>query len=78
MLIANKYSVPDSCPPTCIFLEELKHFSQGCTCTRCPVFACKDGIMIDPKDFREDWAKEWVEFFEFGTVPELRFEVENG
>lgn len=73
MLIAGKFTVPDACPKDCSLRPT--SFYQGCICMRCPVLCCKkdeNGIcLIEPEDFREDWAREWERFFKDGTVPEL-------
>ena len=79
MIIANKYEVPDNCPKNCLFKQEYGY--QGGLCHRCPIFNCRkdvDGFcLIEPEDYREDWAKEWSKFFETGEVPELRFKMEK-
>ena len=78
MLIAEKYEIPDMCPKDCKFIN--KPFSQGSTCTRCPIFNCRSKFrLIEPEDFREDWAKDWYEFFKTGKSPELKLQQnENG
>lgn len=73
-----QFEVPDHCPENCPFLEDKKQFSQGCTCSRCPIINCTpfdyEGqmiCMIDPEDFRDDWAREWEDFFKTGIEPLL-------
>lgn len=31
--------------------------------------------LVDPEDYRVDWAAEWVEFFKSGKYPELRINL---
>ena len=74
-----QYEVPDDCPEDCKYKNN-KGF-QGDICCRCPIFNCKDiydeelnehiGAMLQPNEYRDDWAKEWVEFFKTGKEPEL-------
>jgi len=80
MKVAGEYEVPDTCPTDCRFFG--KSFDQGGICTRCPIFICKDfgdGLspVVNPDDYRPDWAREWVRFFA-GEVeyPELMLQVE--
>ena len=82
MLIAG-IEFPDSCPQGCPFKQET--FDQSSLCTRCPIFNCKqfpfpceDGTeimmsLIEPNEYREDWAKEWKRWFDEGMkdYPEL-------
>ena len=77
MLISNKYTVPDKCPEQCPLKKPL--FSQSSICIRCPVLICKkmendtEGYtpMVSSEEYREDWTKEWEEFFKTGTIPNL-------
>jgi hypothetical protein len=73
MLIAGKIEVPDECPKNCKYRGE--PFYQGNACSRCPIFNCKrddEGIcLIEPEDYREDWAIEWKKFFDTGKEPKL-------
>jgi hypothetical protein len=73
MLISNKYEIPDKCPKNCPHKKE--PFYQGNMCTRCPIFNCsKDKnnfCLIEPENYREDWAKEWYTFFTTGKRPVL-------
>lgn len=79
MLIAGQFEVPDDCPDTCQFKGQ--PLGQGSICMRCPIFNCKvipdpDGepfSLLEPHEYRSDWAEEWVEFFKTGKVPMLRF-----
>jgi len=63
----DKIEIPDNCPDNCVFKEDLIQFDQSCMCTRCPIFNCmKDSsgfCMIEPENYREDWALEWKKFF---------------
>lgn len=70
MKIANSIEVPDVCPKDCKFI--IGPFYQGNMCSRCPVFNCahtKGFCLIEPEDYRLDWAKEWKRFFN-GEVDE--------
>ena len=84
MLIANKYEVPDFCPLRC--WGQRRPFAQGDLCTRCPIFNCRkveveaeyadeNGMfcLINPENYREDWAKIWSEWFKGSMIdfPEL-------
>jgi len=78
MIIAKKFTVPDDCPSDCVGKDE--PFYQGCLCTRCPVFCCKEPVTEEDKyymplvpadEFREDWAEEWEHFFKTGEEPKL-------
>lgn len=84
MLIANKYTVPDTCPPDCP--EKNQPFYQGNVCCSCPVFSCrkipdtseyadKDGMfcLVEPEQYRADWAKAFQDWFEGGMkgLPKL-------
>ena len=84
MIIANKYEIPDTCPSNCP--HKNNKFSQGDLCRCCPVFSCykiktndeygdENGMfcLIEAKDYREDWAKIWSEWFkgDMKKYPEL-------
>ena len=71
MLIAEKYEIPDTCPENCEFKDG--PFYQGNACSRCPIFNCArqsgpgnewDFCLIEPEDYREDWAEEWFQYFQ--------------
>lgn len=69
MLIAEKYEIPDECPHNCEFRSEIAWLGQSAMCVRCPIFNCspmdEEGLrMLEPEDFREDWAKAWAEYFQ--------------
>jgi hypothetical protein len=73
-----QFECPDKCPENCKMKPSA--FYQGCMCTRCPVFNCKEPVteedkkylpLINPNQFRDDWAKEWDEFFKTGKAPKL-------
>jgi len=72
----GKYSFPTECPVDCPghFLP----FSQGGLCYRCPIFNCREigdsGMrLIEPQNYRQDWAEEWDNWFKNGMkgYPEL-------
>lgn len=76
MLIADKYTVPDKCPDNCKYQEELARYGQNAMCHWCPVLNCapctEDGFrLLEPADYRLDWAEAWVEFFRNGIEPKL-------
>jgi len=56
------------CPLNCPGKEG--NIVQGGLCYRCPIFNCvpdKDGFsLIEPIDYRDDWAKEWAAWFNNG------------
>lgn len=64
------------CPKNCPGKEI--NFTQGGLCHRCPILNCvpdKEGFcLIDPSDYRQDWAKEWRNWFNNGCegYPELK------
>jgi len=73
MLIAGKYEVPDECPVDCKYCGDMGKYGQNSICGRCPVFVCPG--MVEPEGYRDDWAEEWVKFFETGREPDLRFKI---
>jgi hypothetical protein len=50
-------------------------FYQGNLCSRCPIFNCKKDedafCLIEPEDYREDWAQEFYAWIASGFVPEF-------
>lgn len=82
MIISGKYEVPDSCPTDCPFYGDFRDMGQCSICLRCPVINCAvipgtDVCLIEPQDFRPDWAKEWQEFFkDYSKEPELKLKME--
>lgn len=85
MIIAGKYRVPDKCPDDCRFRKDPMAQMQGGFCYRCPVMNCspmeyqeEDGSiievrMVEPEQYRLNWAKEWERFFKEGVLPLLKF-----
>jgi|WetSurSiteA1Bulk_404760.scaffolds.fasta_scaffold11409_8 hypothetical protein len=79
------YEFPDKCPENCAFNNDPVALSQGGVCHRCPIMNCipfdtGNGIMaclVDPSEYRSDWALEWHEFFKTGKFPNLKFGVEE-
>jgi hypothetical protein len=76
MIVAGQYEVPDECPENCRFQDDPHAHMQGGMCHRCPVLNCAgipddssyadpDGKfrLLQPEDYRPDWAAEWVRFF---------------
>lgn len=74
-----QYEYPKECPKECALKPE--YFYQGCSCTRCPIVCCKEPVteedkkympLVPANQFRNDWAKEWEEFFKTGKTPMLK------
>ncbi len=61
---------PTECPKNCP--EKKTAFYQGCYCSRCPIFSCVDRgggfVLLEPEEYREDWAKNWKEWFDNSMV----------
>ena len=63
---------PNNCPGKKTDIDQWKLL-----CYRCPIFNCvpnKDGFcLIEPNDYRQDWAKEFREWFNNRCIgyPEL-------
>lgn len=77
-----QFEVPDKCPDDCKLKGDIAAFGQNSLCTRCPVFNCEtpDDVIaneyspiLDPIEYRDDWAAQWVKFFLTGEEPELYF-----
>jgi len=65
---------PKECPETCPGRDELRFYSQGGLCHRCPIFNCAgDFTLLEPDDYRRDWVRAWKEWFNGGMkgLPEL-------
>lgn len=76
-----QFECPDKCPKDCAFIEDIYLYGQNATCTRCPVFVCKEPIteedknympMVPASEFRDDWGEAWDNFFKTGQLPTLR------
>jgi len=74
-----QFECPDDCPSGCRFAEDNLPSFNG-LCGRCPVFICNSGEteqdklylpVLEPDHYRDDWAIEWVKFFESGRYPQL-------
>lgn len=72
MIVAG-IEFPDNCTSCKLLIVERATFSQSSICTRCPVFVCRMPVteedkmylpMVQPDDYREDWAIEWKKFFD--------------
>ena len=73
MVFEGDIVVPDKCPEKCTL--------RGTGyCERCPVFLCAPPVteedkqylpVIEVKNYRLDWAKEWELFFLEGIPPSL-------
>jgi len=66
VIIAKKYKIPDECPRDCRLMDRI----QGGFCQHCPILNCSGppGIrLIEPSEYKEEWAKEWAKFFRDGT-----------
>ena len=69
MLINNKYTVPDVCPPDCPYFDDIMNYGQNALCRHCPVFACRGpDPMVPPDGCRDDWAQDWDELFKSGMT----------
>ncbi len=59
---------PTACPKSCPGLRET--FEQGGLCHICPIFNCtpnkKGFYLIEPHNYRQDWAKEFRKWFNNG------------
>ena len=53
----------------------VENFSQGCVCSRCPVFLyCVDNPLDEHADgYRSDWAKNFREWIDSGTINSLPY-----
>ena len=74
-VIIGGQEFPSKCPEKCLGNHEL--FMQGGLCHRCPIFNCTgEFLLLEPDDYRKDWAKAWKEWFDSGMkgLPELYFE----
>lgn len=75
-----RFKVPDECPDNCKFQNSFQEHGQSAICGRCPIFNCRevpdeDGVMfsmVSKGCYRDDWAKEWEEFFKTGKDPRLK------
>jgi len=71
-MIIGGYEFSEKCPENCPGRDE--PFSQGGLCSRCPIFNCvpvidEDGFLfslLQPDEYREDWAREWKNWFDSG------------
>lgn len=67
---------PTKCSNKCPGKEE--PICQGNLCHRCPIFNCvptEDGFcLIEPNNYRQDWAKEFRKWFNNGCkgYPKLK------
>lgn len=62
------HDIPDKCPEGCKFADTL---SQGSPCHRCPIFNCSEpDPLLQPDDYREDWAEAWEKWFKAGMAGE--------
>jgi len=74
--VAGGQTFPSECPKDCPGRSYWP--GQGGLCHRCPVFNCRDvdgeGFrLLDPEEYRPDWAKIWRAWFGGGMQgwPEL-------
>ena len=73
MIIAG-LEFPDDCPTNCIYEDDFSNFGQNSICIRCPVFNCSGSFkLMEPEEYRVDWAIEWKKFFDTEERPELYF-----
>lgn len=73
MIVAKKYSFDNKCPDACVGKDGNGY--QGDICCRCPVFNCSGQYpLLQPDDYREDWAKDFHEWiYNGGPFPALCF-----
>jgi len=73
-----KFECPDECPADCALKKQ--SFGQGDLCCRCPVFLCQEPVteedrmylpVLEPTEFRDDWAAQWETFFKTERKPVL-------
>lgn len=67
MVIAG-YEIPDRCPKGCPHRDSFAMYGQSAICGRCPLLVCtpdpsEGWCLVEPDDFRPDWAKAWSEWF---------------
>ena len=89
MLIAGNVELPDDCPQDCPFKGDIANYGQSAICGRCPLFTCKTFgteedemgpvCLVEPRDYRRDWALVWKAWFEGGMkgMPELKLKMEE-
>lgn len=73
MIVAG-ITFPDKCPTDCPFLDHVSRYGQNAICDRCPLFVCErcddgDGgtfCLVDPEEYRPDWAEVWRQWFDDG------------
>lgn len=72
MIVAG-LDFPDKCPDKCPGQDD--GLDPGALCARCPLFCCTyfddaDGRfrLVDPDDFRADWAQEWRRWLDTGMM----------
>lgn len=69
-IIIGGQEFKSDCPIDCPEIE--KPFYQGNMCCRCPIFNCTpladdpDFVLMEPDEYREDWAVEWKRWFDCG------------
>jgi hypothetical protein len=67
---------PDNCPENCPDIKNWERFEQGNTCSRCPIFNCREfeymggkARMLEPEQYPEDIAKAWHKWFKsYGVI----------
>jgi hypothetical protein len=74
-MIIGGQEFPDVCVPECRLGKEYR--GQGDLCDRCPIFCCTlyqdepgepPHRILEPDDYRPDWAKAWKEWFDGGMA----------
>lgn len=67
----EKVKFPEKCPDKCPFWGSPIY--QGSICFRCPIIVCGPVPLVEPEDYRADWARIWREWFDAGMAgyPEL-------
>lgn len=90
-MIIGGVEFPDSCPLECPGHSQMK--GHGGLCYRCPIFVCREFDcppdrngnvipmrLVEPEDYRPDWAREWRRWFDGGMkgYPELSLKIMEG
>ena len=71
LIIIGGEEFPAECPPECPFKNQE---DKDDYCYECPIFNCVGpGRLLDPDEYRKDWAKIWKKWFDGGMkgLPEL-------
>ena len=74
----GEYEFQDDCPDDYELRCDIDSLLAGGLCMRCPIFCCTGkSKLIDPEDYRLDWAEEWHKFFMCGDLPQLKLNFDK-